>query len=257
MLQYREALWRAEYVCAREQRPYSKSDQPAGNPKAVFWTGLAQAVTAEEWFEHASKESGSWWPHWLSWVQNRIGGEKAGARQTGHGRIPPFGRSPWPVCDGEIIEDRLTRGGRTSFCGSAFAPGDKSQAPLLSFNGIGANIELVEPLLDILDGPEAIIFDVPGVGGSPPPRVPYRPWHLVRLTLDYSISSATIALTFSACRGEERFPTICVSAGEALPAPGTCGNLPGPHHGAPGKLSVRRENGRVPAVTGILRTWAE
>jgi hypothetical protein len=46
----------------------------------------------------------------------------------------------------------------------------------------GANIELVEPLLDILDGPEAIIFDVPGVGGSPPPRVPYRPWHLVRLS---------------------------------------------------------------------------
>ena len=54
-------------------------------------------------------------------------------------------------------------------------PGDRSQAPLLLFNGIGANIELVEPLLDILDGPEAIIFDVPGVGGSPPPRVPYRP----------------------------------------------------------------------------------
>jgi poly(3-hydroxyalkanoate) depolymerase len=61
-------------------------------------------------------------------------------------------------------------------------PGDKSQAPLLLFNGIGANIELVEPLLDILDGPEAIVFDVPGVGGSPPPRVPYRPWHLVRLS---------------------------------------------------------------------------
>jgi len=60
-------------------------------------------------------------------------------------------------------------------------PGDKSQPPLLLFNGIGANIELVEPFLDILDGPEAIVFDVPGVGGSPPPRAPYRPWHLVRL----------------------------------------------------------------------------
>ena len=71
-------------------------------------------------------------------------------------------------------------GGQTLRVG--IRPGDKSQAPLLLFNGIGANIELVEPFLDILDGPEAIVFDVPGVGGSPPPRVPYRPWHLVRLS---------------------------------------------------------------------------
>ena len=61
-------------------------------------------------------------------------------------------------------------------------PGDKSQPPLLLFNGIGANIELVEPFLQALDGLEAITFDVPGVGGSPAPRVPYRPWHLARLS---------------------------------------------------------------------------
>ena len=60
--------------------------------------------------------------------------------------------------------------------------GDKANPPLLLFNGIGANIELVEPFLDALDGPEAIIFDVPGVGGSPAPKLPYRPWNLVRLT---------------------------------------------------------------------------
>ena len=61
-------------------------------------------------------------------------------------------------------------------------PGDKSQPPLLLFNGIGANIELVGPFLEALDGLEAIIFDVPGVGGSPAPRLPYRPWHLARLS---------------------------------------------------------------------------
>src|ERR1700758_2465359 len=61
-------------------------------------------------------------------------------------------------------------------------PGDKSRAPLLLFNGIGANIELVEPFLEVLDGLEAIVFDVPGVGGSPPPRLPYRPWTLARLS---------------------------------------------------------------------------
>src|SRR5262245_66638556 len=61
--------------------------------------------------------------------------------------------------------------------------GDKARAPLLLFNGIGANIELVEPFLDALHGPEAIIFDVPGVGGSPSPRLPSRPSTLARLSV--------------------------------------------------------------------------
>jgi len=60
--------------------------------------------------------------------------------------------------------------------------GNKTTPPLLLFNGIGANIELAEPFLDALPGPAAIIFDVPGVGGSPAPKLPYRPWNLARLT---------------------------------------------------------------------------
>jgi poly(3-hydroxyalkanoate) depolymerase len=60
--------------------------------------------------------------------------------------------------------------------------GKKAHPPLLLFNGIGANIELVEPFLDALDGPDAIIFDMPGVGGSPSPWLPYRPSSLARLS---------------------------------------------------------------------------
>ena len=60
--------------------------------------------------------------------------------------------------------------------------GDKKRRPLLVFNGIGANIELLEPFLDAFQGPEAIAFDVPGVGGSPTPRLPYRPSTLARLS---------------------------------------------------------------------------
>src|SRR5438046_3520588 len=60
-------------------------------------------------------------------------------------------------------------------------PGARERPPLLVFNGIGANIELVEPFLAALDGPEAIVFDVPGVGGSPSPRLPYRPSTIARL----------------------------------------------------------------------------
>ena len=61
-------------------------------------------------------------------------------------------------------------------------PGDRTRPPLLLFNGIGANIELVQPFLDAFEGPEAIVFDVPGVGGSPAPRLPYRPSTLARLS---------------------------------------------------------------------------
>jgi len=60
--------------------------------------------------------------------------------------------------------------------------GDNARRPLLFFNGIGANIELAASFLDALDGPEAIVFDVPGVGGSPAPMLPYRPSTIARLS---------------------------------------------------------------------------
>jgi poly(3-hydroxyalkanoate) depolymerase len=60
--------------------------------------------------------------------------------------------------------------------------GDDAPPPLLLFNGIGANIELLEPFIDALDGHETITFDVPGVGGSPAPALPYRPGALARLS---------------------------------------------------------------------------
>ena len=55
------------------------------------------------------------------------------------------------------------------------------QPPLLLFNGIGANWELAKPFLAALKNTTAIIFDVPGVGGSPRPLLPYRPSKLARL----------------------------------------------------------------------------
>jgi poly(3-hydroxyalkanoate) depolymerase len=53
-------------------------------------------------------------------------------------------------------------------------PGSGEGPPLLLCNGIGASIEVVEPLVAALDGVETIAFDAPGVGGSPRPALPYR-----------------------------------------------------------------------------------
>ncbi|MCE3285554.1 MAG: phaB2, partial [Steroidobacteraceae bacterium] len=53
--------------------------------------------------------------------------------------------------------------------------------PLLICNGVGASLELLEPLTHALHGIETIVFDVPGVGGSERPLLPYTVWNLARL----------------------------------------------------------------------------
>ena len=71
-------------------------------------------------------------------------------------------------------------GGQTVRVG--IRPGETDGPPLLLFNGIGANIELMQPFVDALEGHATIVFDVPGVGGSPAPWLPYRPSSLAILS---------------------------------------------------------------------------
>ena len=59
--------------------------------------------------------------------------------------------------------------------------GRESRPPLLLFNGIGANWQLARPFLEALTETTAIIFDMPGIGGSPLPKRPYRPSGMARL----------------------------------------------------------------------------
>jgi poly(3-hydroxyalkanoate) depolymerase len=63
----------------------------------------------------------------------------------------------------------------------ALRHGERDRIPLLLFNGIGANWEFAKPFLDALTDTPAIIFDVPGIGGSSLPSMPYRPSTLARL----------------------------------------------------------------------------
>jgi poly(3-hydroxyalkanoate) depolymerase len=54
--------------------------------------------------------------------------------------------------------------------------------PVLFFNGIGANIEAMAPLADHLADRDFITFDMPGVGGSPDPVVPYNAILMARIS---------------------------------------------------------------------------
>ncbi|MFN5128585.1 MAG: alpha/beta fold hydrolase [Sphingomonadaceae bacterium] len=49
-----------------------------------------------------------------------------------------------------------------------------TKLPILFFNGIGANIEAMAPMAELLDDRDFITFDMPGIGGSPDPVVPYN-----------------------------------------------------------------------------------
>jgi poly(3-hydroxyalkanoate) depolymerase len=67
----------------------------------------------------------------------------------------------------------VTAGGRTLRVSER--PGtDPDVPPLVLCNGIGASLEVLQPFVDALDPRRTVVrFDVPGVGGSPPPVVPY------------------------------------------------------------------------------------
>jgi poly(3-hydroxyalkanoate) depolymerase len=68
----------------------------------------------------------------------------------------------------------VTSGGRTLRV-SVREGTDPSVPPLLLMNGIGASLEVLQPFVDALDLARTVIrFDVPGVGGSPRPVVPYN-----------------------------------------------------------------------------------
>jgi poly(3-hydroxyalkanoate) depolymerase len=81
------------------------------------------------------------------------------------------------------IDVRTIVVGRQPLC-VATTRGPEGRPPLLLFNGIGANWQLAKPFIRALTKTAAIIFDVPGIGGSPLPPHPYRPSTLARLASD-------------------------------------------------------------------------
>jgi poly(3-hydroxyalkanoate) depolymerase len=80
------------------------------------------------------------------------------------------------------------------------------EPPLLLCNGIGASLEALQPLVDALDPDRGVVrFDVPGVGGSPAPPLPYP---------IAALSSWVTALM--AKLGHQRFDVLGLSWGGGL-----------------------------------------
>ena len=67
-------------------------------------------------------------------------------------------------------------GGRTLRVATWRLDEPSDHPPILFFNGIGANIEALAPFADEMTERAFIMLDMPGVGESPDPVVPYNPF---------------------------------------------------------------------------------
>jgi poly(3-hydroxyalkanoate) depolymerase len=81
-----------------------------------------------------------------------------------------------PEIEMKTIDGRTLRVARWRAHGTG-----RTERPLLFFNGIGANIELIAPFAARLSNRDVVTFDMPGIGGSPEPTLPYRPWMMARI----------------------------------------------------------------------------
>ncbi len=120
--------------------------------------------------------------------------------------------------------------------------GTSRRPPLLIFNGIGANLELVEPFTAALSAVDTVVFDVPGVGGSPAPKLPYRLSGISRLAnrlmneLGYHGELDVLGVSWGGALAQQfafQYPRRCRRLVLAATGPGVLM--------VPGKLSVLRK----------------
>ena len=63
---------------------------PAAN-KHGYWTNAAQPEGATEWLDTATRNEGSWWPHWTKWLGTKGKGKQVAARTISDGIEPAPG----------------------------------------------------------------------------------------------------------------------------------------------------------------------
>ena len=75
---------------------------PPGNPKAAFFTGdSAKENNPERWRAGATKNTGSWWPHWVDWLIERSDAERPAPTRLGDDTYHPLSAAPGRYVLGE------------------------------------------------------------------------------------------------------------------------------------------------------------
>ena len=67
---------------------------PPGNPKANFIENAKLSSDPRAWYYDAKHAEGSWWPHWLGWIQARSGALKETSMALGNTTYPAMEPAP-------------------------------------------------------------------------------------------------------------------------------------------------------------------
>lgn len=67
---------------------------PPAKGKRSHWRSDVAAACAEDWLAGATEHKGSWWPHWIEWLQRHAGEERAAPNKPGSRRYKPIEAAP-------------------------------------------------------------------------------------------------------------------------------------------------------------------
>ncbi len=67
---------------------------PPEKVKYQYWTGGKPEGAFEDWVAKAEEHPGSWWPHWLAWIESQDKGKRIAAKPAGGGTVKPLGDAP-------------------------------------------------------------------------------------------------------------------------------------------------------------------
>jgi len=67
---------------------------PPDNPKAKYRTNVKLPKQIDKWLDTASEHKGSWWDHWLRWLEPRSGEKRAAPASLGNKKFPPLEKAP-------------------------------------------------------------------------------------------------------------------------------------------------------------------
>lgn len=67
---------------------------PGKRPKYGYWTRDDYPATPNEWLAGAEHHAGSWWPHWLAWIDSHSEGANTPAYNPDKGKLKPIEAAP-------------------------------------------------------------------------------------------------------------------------------------------------------------------
>jgi polyhydroxyalkanoate synthase len=67
---------------------------PPDNFKARYYLNPHLENDADRWFKQAQEHKGTWWDHWLEWIDRRSGDKREAPSTLGNARFPVLGPAP-------------------------------------------------------------------------------------------------------------------------------------------------------------------